>query len=284
MKQTFYLKPVVTRLAELNDMLWFNRFSAHEIRRKLLSRAEVNPFGVLSECYARNPYSKRIDVRLTDAGECLKGHDRVMFRAVFGCSYEYLSRHREAMLELLAVAGGAPWKTIKRRKGESPEDHFERALLENACPDIGAWHKITSAYLRIRRNQYFHVVESSWGKTMDFLTAHGAGLNRFWAQKPSVNRIDFTKDGLGVVSDEEAVGLLRLMHILVMETDRHVVSLLDRKKHLSQAIVHWNKPDGVVRGTRSGVSPKARAGGMAKRARDELGIKCAREEILGLLP
>lgn len=94
---------------------------------------------------------------------------------------------------------------------------------------------------------------------------------------------NFADDGLGGVPDEEATGLLRLIHILVKETDRHVVALLDADKHLNQAVHHWMEVDGIAMETASDAILKAWAGGVSRRARDESGIRRTRAEVLSLL-
>ncbi len=279
MKQTCYLKPVVNALNALNDMLWFNRFNGHEAMGLMMAMSGEKPEGLTGECFPGNPFAARFNVRLKEVGRHGAMHDEMLFRVVYGCSYEYFSRHRKRMLELLESCGGKPWISPRKSGSEAPEERFDRALRSCGYRRMRHRHKVSAAYARVRRNQYFHAADATWGKMAGILASSGARLNQLWSRQPAVDRVDFTSDGLSGCSTEEAIGLLRLLLILTKEIDAHTVALLDQDKLVEHSLALWTEEEK----SRRLAGGRGRVTRMVVRLRDELGIRRGRGDVEMLL-
>ncbi|MFH1497312.1 MAG: hypothetical protein ABII82_05745 [Verrucomicrobiota bacterium] len=283
MKQTCYLKPTVTALNALNDMLWFNRFNGHEVRGLIAAKVGQSSQQLTQDCFPDNPFAVRFNVSLADVLKQGSQHDEMLFRVVYGCSYEYFLRHCERMEELLRTCGNKPWCLSKKEESagpKAPEDRFEWILSRHGQPVMDSRHTWTASYARLRRHQYFHAADSTWSKMNNLLATRGADLNRLWSDQKMVNRVDFTQDGLSGCPVEEAVGLLRMLRILTLEIDAHTIGLLDREKMVLHSLRHWIAGE-ESHGQKAGPGRVSR---MVTRFRSELGIGLRREDVESMMP
>ena len=282
MKQTCYLKPVVRALTALNDMLWFSRFTGHQAKDDVEAKVRESPGALTTHCFPNNPFAARFNVRLDDVSEHGIRHDEMLFRVVYGCSYEYYSRHRERMLELLKLCGSKGWERTQKgedKEPKTPEERFNGALSRHGYDEMNHRHILTAGYARVRRNQYFHAADSTSGVMGGILRTSGLTLNKLWSAQPAVNQVDFTHDRLDGTSAVEAVGLLRMLLILTKEIDAHTVGLLDEDKLVRRSLKHWIEEE------KSGElsAGPGRVTRMRARFRNELSIVLTREDVERLL-
>jgi hypothetical protein len=139
--------------------------------------------------------------------------------AVVTASYEVCADHLERLPSILSRLGENP---LVYTKTEHAEESLRNAL-ECAGIEVEREYYETFKYLRLRRNQIAHLREEPTSELAALVRRRGTHLMRFWKYE---GELDFSSTPLSSVTEQEAIGILRFLRILVEHFDESAATYL----------------------------------------------------------
>ena len=93
MKRTSLLRPYLAKIDSLNDQLWYFLFTTKELN-SIISRFSTSAQkGFTTDLFFKNPYSKRLHIRVSELIDHQNNNKRLTFGAYFSTCYEITSNY-----------------------------------------------------------------------------------------------------------------------------------------------------------------------------------------------
>jgi len=241
MKRTFISATVVERLNSINDLVWLQEFSLHELDLVSLGHSKKAAALCTTDLFGKNPYAARINIRLDKMPAFRRRLTEALLVTVFSQSFELLNDYIKVTALLLKHHGNRPWQAVLVRK--VPEERLEDSWNATGYPAIRPELWNTFKYFRLRRNHYAHIAQIIAPNFTGFLAAQGAQLNQFWrdsARMGPAAPLDFSSQAIFAPVIAEVSAMLRAHLLWMLHFDPLVVAQLDRTKLISEfAKGHW---------------------------------------------
>ncbi len=226
MNKTPILSDILPRLEALNDQQWFFRLLEHEFMDRLNDSGPKIAQAYTTDIYARNPYSSRIHIKLSELPEFQAAHRALTFGAYFSTSYEIATKFFSSAIELLRVMMPGCIEEWNDFVG-APEGQYARLLADSTVATstpVTACTLETISYCRYRRNAFIHDNIAPPPAFSSLVSTHGTALNARWASERE--DLDFRVPLTGTPNDKDIIVLFQLLRICLQELDVHLASLI----------------------------------------------------------
>lgn len=235
MKRTSISAAVVERLNAVNDLVWLQEFSLHELDLVSAGLSKKAAALCTTDLFGKNPYAARINIRLDRMPAFRKRLTEALLVTVFAQSFELLNDYIKVITWLLNNHGTSPWQPVLHRRApeERLEDSWNATGYPAICPEL--WN--TFKYLRLRRNHYAHIAQVVSSGFTGFLGAQGAQLNQFWRDPSRMGPAspgDFTSQVIFTPTVGEISAMLRVHLLWILHFDPLIVARLNQTKLLSE--------------------------------------------------
>jgi len=202
-------------LADLNDQYCYLSLVDARIFPQIAEAAQKHPEWYTTDLFPDEPAAGRLHVRLRSIEKFRRDTGDLARASFFSTSYEVVRHY------LLDVASDLGAETLSQ--GEAVETHLgDRVTYLGAALDNTVIS--TLEYLRLRLNQLTHRLPRGNVGLRALVKHRGAILNKRWRMEETV---DFSTIPSLRLPDDECVGLLRLLRILVEEIDDVAARALD---------------------------------------------------------
>lgn len=223
MKRTPLTSKYVQELAKINDRLCFYEFTRSEIENAVTPHLPSKNESFLPTVFACNPSAARINVKLGSLPKFMREHDEFTLGSYVSTSYEMASHYTAAALKLLLVTNGLLEPKPPKRAG--PETVYRQALadLGFTIPDQEVHDALS--FIRLRRNHFVHLNKLPSPLFIQFCSAVGVALNKYWQNARGA--LDFTVATAGPISEVEAIAMIKILRICVDALDTHLAGILN---------------------------------------------------------
>lgn len=235
MKQTPLSAAVRERLSGVNDLVWLQEFSLHEMDMVSTGFSKKVAGLHTKDIFGKNPYAARINIRLDRMPGFRRRLTEALLATVFAHSFELLNDYLREASRLLKEHGNSVWQSDLTRK--APEDRFEDSWNATGYPAITSELWKTFKYLRLRRNHYAHIAQILKPDFKALLVAQGVHLNQFWRDPSMMGAaapLDFASPAIFAPTVPEVIAMLRVHLLWVVHFDPLVVAQLNQAKLLSE--------------------------------------------------
>jgi len=234
MKQTSVSVAVVERLNAMNDLVWLQEFSLHELDHVISGHSRKAAALCTTDLFGKNPYAARINIRLDKMPVFRRRLTEALRVTVFAQSFELLNDYLQVINLLLKNCGKRSWQSVLLRN--APEEKLEDSWGATGYPAISSELWNTFKYLRLRRNHYTHIAQVLSPGFAGFLAAQGTQLNQFWrntSKMGSAAPLDFSSQAIFSPPVAEISAMLRVHLLWILHFDPLVAAQLDQSKLLS---------------------------------------------------
>jgi hypothetical protein len=208
------------RISDLGDQLHYMAFATRLVDDALASvpakaRQEFTP-----AVFRSNEKARAINVRVVDLPAFAAAALLTGFGAVVTAAYEACDSY---LTELPSLLGRLGRSTLAYTTEEVSEDTLYN-VFQAAGLGVDRERIETLQYLRLRRNQIAHLRAEPTRELASLVRNRGTFLSRYWDYSGPP---DFSAEPLPTVHEREAIGLLRLMRILLDDLDETAATFLD---------------------------------------------------------
>ncbi len=220
MPRTPLRRPVLNRLAGINDQLCFFLFAEAEVEQTLSHFPVSLDASYSTDLFPHNPHARRIYVPLGSLSGFQLVNRTFTLGSYFSASYEVLAGYCDPALRLLDRLRSQP---LVRSTDSQVEERFAGTLLNAGLHPPASETIDTLKYMRLRRNHFVHLAEDVRPKFERLLKRRGDALNAFW--RDSREPIDFRDPSfLETFTADETISLLKLCRLALEQLDDAAVA------------------------------------------------------------